>query len=65
MEITLHIPVIFPDTTTILTSVKESRGIFKDGNCPHPFRILPKEFYRIFVRKQILKQILKQRAVFY
>jgi hypothetical protein len=48
-EITLHIPVIFPDMVNILASLKQSRGIFKDGNCSHLSRILNKDFNKILV----------------
>jgi hypothetical protein len=36
VEIPFHIPVIFPDPANILASLKQSRAIFKDGDCPHP-----------------------------
>jgi hypothetical protein len=35
-EITVHIPVIFPDTVNIRFSMNISRGIFKGGNYLHP-----------------------------
>jgi hypothetical protein len=38
VEITVYVPVIFPDTANLLTGLKESYGTIKDGNFLHPSR---------------------------
>jgi hypothetical protein len=42
--ITIHIPVILQDTTTVLTCLKSCRGFFKDGKSLHLFQILERYF---------------------
>jgi hypothetical protein len=44
IEITVHITVIFPDTANLLTGLKKSGGIFKDGNFLPPSRYWTQEF---------------------
>jgi len=60
VEIAVHIPVLFPDTADILPGQKGSGGIFKGRNCRYLFFGFRLAMYRIFAKKQILKQILKR-----
>jgi hypothetical protein len=59
VEITFPIPVIFPDAAYFFSSLVRHRRIYKDRNYPHLYRVLNRDFYRIYPKKQFLKQILK------
>jgi hypothetical protein len=38
VEITVYVPVIFPDTANLLTGLEEAGGTIKYGNFLHPSR---------------------------
>jgi hypothetical protein len=64
MEITSYIPVIFPDTAYFFSGLVQHRGIHKDRNYSHLYRVFNRDYYRIYPKKQFLKQILKQNAYY-
>jgi hypothetical protein len=60
MEIASHIPVIFPDAVCFFAGLVWLKMIYNDWNYLHLYRVLSRAFYRIYPKKQFLKQNLKQ-----
>ena len=63
-EIASDIGVIFPDAVCFFSCLVRNGRICKEGNFLHLYRVLSRVFYRIYPKKQILRQILKQYTVF-
>jgi hypothetical protein len=61
-EIVSDMRVIFPHPVRFFSCLIGNEWIYKEGNFLHQYRVLRWEFYRIYPKKQILKQILKQYA---
>jgi|WetSurMetagenome_2_1015567.scaffolds.fasta_scaffold04742_3 hypothetical protein len=59
MEITIDIPVIFPDMAITFALVAQPDGIFKGRNCQSPTANSEEGINECFAGNQFLKQILE------